>query len=64
VPKKKFEPNLCKTGTEPVVNVYPVISRITIAEAATAAAMILNKLSPVSFILLEKNFWRWDCVRA
>jgi hypothetical protein len=35
-----------------------------IAEAATIAAMVLNKLSPVSFILLEKNFWGWGWVRA
>jgi hypothetical protein len=57
-PKKKPGPNLCKTGTEPVVKVYPVTIRMINAEAATRAAKVLNKLSPVNFILFEKNFRR------
>jgi hypothetical protein len=52
VPKKNFRPNLPTTGPAPVISVYEVISRIIIAEAATAATMISNRLSAVSFIFL------------
>jgi hypothetical protein len=55
VPTKKFDPNFCITGTAPLDRTYPVIMRITIAEAAKTAAKFSNKKSPVIRILEEKS---------
>jgi hypothetical protein len=43
------------TGTAPVERTYPVIVRITMAEAAMTAAKFLNIKSPVSFSFELKN---------
>jgi hypothetical protein len=61
-PKKKLEPNRCKTGTEPDASVYAVNVRMIMAEAATTAAIILNRLSPVNLVF-EKNFRRFGSFR-
>jgi len=41
-----------------VARTYPVISKITAAEAAMIAAKFLNRKSPVNldFILVKKNY--------
>jgi hypothetical protein len=61
-PKKKLEPNRCKTGTEPDDSVYAVNVRMIIAEAATTAAIILNRLSPVN-LNPEKNLGSFGSFR-
>jgi hypothetical protein len=64
VPKKKFEPKACITGAEPEARTYPVIIRITNAEAAITAAKFWKTKSPVTLIFLTKNFGLIILVRA
>jgi len=49
------------TGAEPDARTYPIMIRITKAEAATTAAKFLKTKSPVILIFLVRNlglfFW-------
>jgi hypothetical protein len=57
-------PNRWITGAESTVKTYPVMIRITIAEAAMTAAMFLKRKSPVNFIFLVKNLGEMWWFRA